>query len=120
VIVFKNNTLGMIKWEQMVLEGNPQFGVELQPINFASVATACGAAGYTIEEPGEAEETLRAALEHPGPAVVQAVVDANEPPMPGKITTDQAWEFAKALLRGEKDRWEIIKTVAENKVREVI
>jgi len=120
VIVFKNNVLGMIKWEQMVLEGNPQFGVELQPIDFASVATACGAAGYTIEEPGEAEETLREALAHPGPAVVQAVVDANEPPMPGKITTDQAWQFAKALARGEKDRWEIIKTVAENKVREVI
>jgi pyruvate dehydrogenase (quinone) len=120
VIVFKNNALGMIKWEQMVLEGNPQFGVELQPIDFASVATACGAAGYTIEEPGEAEETLREALERPGPAVVQAVVDANEPPMPGKISTDQAWEFVKALARGEKDRWEIIKTVAENKVREVI
>ena len=120
VIVFKNNVLGMIKWEQMVLEGNPQFGVELQPIDFASVATACGAAGYTIEEPGEAEETLREALSVQGPAVVQAVVDANEPPMPGKITTDQAWEFAKALARGEKDRWEIIKTLAENKVREVI
>jgi pyruvate dehydrogenase (quinone) len=120
VIVFKNNVLGMIKWEQMVMEGNPQFGVELQPIDFASVATACGAAGYTIEEPGEAEETLREALEHPGPAVVQAVIDPNEPPMPGKITTDQAWDFAKALARGEKDRWEIIKTLAENKVREVI
>jgi pyruvate dehydrogenase (quinone) len=120
VIVFKNNVLGMIKWEQMALEGDPQFGVELQPIDFASVATACGAAGYTIEEPGEAEETLREALAHPGPAVVQAVIDPNEPPMPGKITTDQAWEFAKALLRGERDRWEIIKTVAENKVREVI
>jgi pyruvate dehydrogenase (quinone) len=120
VIVFKNNTLGMIKWEQMVLEGNPQFGVELQPIDFASVATACGAAGYTIEEPGEAEETLREALAAPGPAVVQAVIDPNEPPMPGKITTDQAWEFAKALARGEKDRWEIIKTITENKVREVI
>jgi pyruvate dehydrogenase (quinone) len=120
VVVFKNNVLGMIKWEQMVLEGNPQFGVELQPIDFSSVATACGAAGYTIEEPAQAEEMLRAALTHPGPAVVQAVIDPNEPPMPGKITTDQAWEFAKALARGEKDRWEIIKTVAENKVREVI
>jgi pyruvate dehydrogenase (quinone) len=120
VIVFKNNTLGMIKWEQMVFEGNPQFGVELQPIDFASVAMACGAAGYTIEEPEQAEEVLRQALEHPGPAVVQAVIDPNEPPMPGKVTTEQAWEFAKALARGEKDRWEIIKTVAENKIREVI
>lgn len=28
VIIIKNNVLGMIKWEQMALEGNPQFGVE--------------------------------------------------------------------------------------------
>ena len=120
VIVFKNNLLGMIKWEQLVMEGNPQFGVELQPIDFAAVATACGAAGYTIEEPAEAEAILREALSHPGPAVVQAVVDPNEPPMPGHVTTEQAWQIAKALARGEKDRWEIIKTVAKNKVREII
>jgi hypothetical protein len=31
VIVFKNNVLDMIKWEQMVLEGTPQYGVELEP-----------------------------------------------------------------------------------------
>ena len=33
---------------------------------------------------------LREALEHPGPAVIQAVVDPNEPPMPGKVNTEQA------------------------------
>src|SRR5207244_6935756 len=46
VILFKNNTLGHIKWEQLVLEGNPQFGVDLQPIDFAKFAQACGAAGF--------------------------------------------------------------------------
>ena len=35
VIIIKNNVLGQIKWEQMVFEGNPEFGVELQPIDFA-------------------------------------------------------------------------------------
>ncbi len=120
VIVIKNNVLGMIKWEQMVLEGNPQYGVELQPIDFEAFAKACGAGGFTIEKPKDASKVLKAALEHPGPAVVQAIVDPSEPPMPGKITTDQAIHFAKALARGEKDRWKIIKTVAEDKVREVI
>ena len=63
---------------------------------------------------------LREALAYDGPAVIQAVVDANEPPMPGKITTEQAINFAEALARGEKDRLDIIKTVLEDKVREVI
>ena len=33
---------------------------------------------------------------------------------------EQAWHFAKALARGQKDRWDIIKTVVEDKVREVV
>lgn len=120
VIVIKNNVLGEIKWEQIVQEGNPQFGVDLQPIDFAAFAKACGAEGYTIDDPAQAESVLRAALAHPGPALIEAVVDANEPPMPGKITTQQAIKFAEALARGEKDRWDIIKTVVKDKVREVI
>src|SRR6266480_5256772 len=45
VVVIKNNVLGQIKWEQMILEGNPEYGVELEPIDFAKVAEACGARG---------------------------------------------------------------------------
>jgi pyruvate dehydrogenase (quinone) len=120
VVVIKNNVLGQIKWEQMILEGNPEFGVELEPIDFAKVAEACGATGYTIEKPEDAERILRSALNHNGPVVVQAVVDPNEPPMPGKVTTEQAYKFAKSLVRGQKDAIKIIKTLAEDQVREVI
>jgi len=120
VIVIKNNVLGQIKWEQMILEGNPEFGVELEPIDFAMVATACGAKGYTIERAEDAEGILRDALAHSGPTVVQAVVDPNEPPMPGKITTEQAIHFAEALARGQKDALKIMKTIAKDKIREVI
>jgi len=120
VIIIKNNVLGEIKWEQMVMEGNPEFGVQLQPIDFAGYAKNCGAAGFTIEEPGQAEAVLREALAHPGPAVIQAVVDPNEPPMPGKISTEMALHFAEALAKGERNRWDIIKTVLKDKVREVV
>ena len=120
VIVIKNNVLGEIKWEQMVLDANPEFGVELQPIDFAAFARACGAEGYTIERPEDAPAVLKEALRHRGPAVIEAVVDPNEPPMPGKISTKQAVRFAEALAKGQKDRWEIIKTVVEDKVREVV
>ena len=120
IIVIKNNVLGMIKWEQIAMEGNPQYGVQLHPIDFQKFAESCGAAGYTVDDPRMVGSVLRQAFDHPGPAVVQAVVDPNEPPLPGKITTEQAWLFAKALARGQKDRWDIIKTVVENKIREVV
>ena len=120
VMIIKNNVLGEIKWEQMVLDGNPQFGVQLQPIDFAGYAKNCGAEGYCIDDPAQAETVLRAAFAHPGPVVIEAVVDPNEPPMPGKIKTQQAIHFAEALARGEKDRFGIIKDVLLDKVREVI
>ena len=120
VIVIKNNVLGEIKWEQMVADGSPQFGVELQPIDFAGFAKNCGAAGYTIEEPGQAESVLREALAHSGPAVIQAVVDPDEPPLPGKINMTQAMHFAEALAGGQHNRWDIIRTVLKDKIHEVI
>jgi len=120
VIVIKNNELGQIKWEQIALDANPEFGIDLQPIDFALHAQACGATGFTIEDPKKASGILRKALAHPGPVVIEAVVDPNEPPLPGNITLEQSVHFAEALLKGDKKRGEIIKTLAENKIREVI
>ncbi len=120
VIVFKNNTLGMIKWEQMVMEGTPEFGVELEPIDFAKFAEAFGAAGFTIEDPKDARSVLERALAHDGPAIVQAVVDPNEPPLPPKISRDQAMHFAEALAKGQPDRIKIALTATKDLVRQVI
>ena len=63
---------------------------------------------------------LREALAHRGPAIIQAVVDPNEPPMPGQVTTDQAIKFGEALLKGQKEGGKILKTLLEDKFREVI
>ncbi len=120
IIVLKNNLLGMIKWEQLAFEGNPQYGVELHPIAFAAFAQSCGAAGLTVDDPHQVRPVLSQAFAMQGPVVVQAVIDPLEPPLPGKITTDQAWQFVKAIGRGTEDRWAIMKTVIENKIREVV
>src|SRR5207237_7172084 len=47
VVIVKNDTLVQIKWEQMVFLGNPEYGCELHPINFALFAQACGGTGIT-------------------------------------------------------------------------
>src|SRR5256714_13027884 len=61
VVIFKNNSLGQIKWEQMVFLGNPEYGCELQPIDFALFAKACGGTGLRIEDPKECGDMLDAA-----------------------------------------------------------
>lgn len=120
VVIIKNNVLGQIKWEQMVFLGNPEYGVQLQPIDFAEFAHACGGVGFTVEDPGECGPTMEQFLAAPGPAILQAVVDQLEPPLPAKITADQALHFAESLARGEPNRSKIALTAVSEKVRELI
>ena len=101
-------------------EGNPTFGVELQPIDFVGVARACGVPGYALDRASHADGVVAEAMAINGPALIEATVDPNEPPMPGQITTAQALNFSKALARGDKERMAIIKDVIADKVREVI
>src|SRR3989440_3580322 len=121
VVVIKNNTLGQIKWEQMVFLGNPEYGVDLQPIDFVKFAEACGAVGYRIDDPKDCGKILDSALANiSGPVVIEAVVDPFEAPMPAKVTAEQATKFAKSLLRGEPNREKIVATVVSDKVRELV
>ena len=120
VVVVKNNTLGMIKWEQMVFLGNPEYGCELQPIDFVKFAEACGGTGFHVDDPARCGEVLDAALGVPGPVIVEAVVDPFEPPMPPKITVEQARKFAEALVRGEPAREKIVRAVLKDRIKEMI
>jgi pyruvate dehydrogenase (quinone)/pyruvate oxidase len=120
VVVVKNNTLGQIKWEQLVFLGNPEYGCDLEPIDFAAFARACGGTGFTIEDPATCGDVLDQALATAGPVIVEAVVDPFEPPMPPKATAAQAIKLAEALVRGEPDREKILATIISNKLRELI
>ncbi len=120
VIIVKNNTLGQIKWEQMVFLGNPEYGVDLNPIDFAAFARACGGTGFTVEDPADCGRILDQALATEGPVIVEAVVDPFEPPLPPKVTRDQALKFAKSLARGEPNREKIALTALSDTVRQLV
>jgi pyruvate dehydrogenase (quinone) len=94
--------------------------VDLQPIDFAGCARACGIKAMSVDHPADVDLIIRDALEQPGPVLVEASIDPNEPPMPGHATMKQAWQFAKAMARGENERFAIIKTVLKNKISETI
>lgn len=120
IVVINNNTLGQIKWEQMVFLGNPEYGCDLSPINFAALAQACGGTGFRIENPKDCGRILEEALRTKGPVLIDAIVDPNEPPMPPKVTFDQAEKLAEALAKGTPNRKEIVLTIAGDKVREMV
>ncbi len=120
IFIVKNNTLGQIKWEQMVFLGNPEYGCELQPIDFAAFARACGGTGFHIEDPEQCGSIVQQALATEGPVICEALVDPYEPPMPASVSTRQAARFAESLVRGEPHRGKIMATVASDKIREMI
>lgn len=120
VIVIKNNTLGQIKWEQMVFLGNPEYACDLFPADFAAIARGCGIPSWKIEDPARCGADLDLALQRQGAALVEAVVDPFTPPMPAKVKPAQAAKFAESLMRGEPNRGKIALTALSDAVRELV
>jgi len=120
ILIMKNNSLGQIRWEQMVFLGNPEYACDLTPIDFVGFAQSCGGTGFSIEDPAECGETLERALATPGPVIVEAVIDPNEPPMPPKVSVKQTAHFVESLAKGTPDRRKVVETIVADKVREMV
>ncbi|MEU8299587.1 thiamine pyrophosphate-dependent enzyme [Micromonospora sp. NPDC048909] len=120
VVINNNNAYGEILWEQIIL-GYPEYAVRhRQPEgDFAAWARACGAYGVKVTDPKALPAAIRDALAHPGPALVDCDVNPNEPPMPGKISYEQAKYFTEAFLRGQPHKLSTLATVARDKINEL-
>jgi pyruvate dehydrogenase (quinone)/pyruvate oxidase len=120
VVINNNNALGQILWEQMVL-GYPEHGVRFgspEP-DYAAWAQACGGHGAHVVKPGDLRDALAEALAHRGPALVDVAVDPNEPPMPGKVSYEQAKKFGAAFLHGQPHRAAIATTLFKDKIQQL-
>jgi pyruvate dehydrogenase (quinone)/pyruvate oxidase len=119
VVVMRNDVLGLIKWEQMAFLGNPQYGVELAPVDFVKVAEACGLRGVRIEDPSRVGDQLAEALGSEGPALIEAVVDPHDMPMTPTINPEHAKGFAWGLAQGQPNREQIALTMSRVLAREM-
>jgi pyruvate dehydrogenase (quinone) len=120
LIVLKNNSLGQIKWEQMAFLGNPEYGCELEPVDFAAVARGFGWTSFSVADPHQVEDVLRQALATAGPVLVEVQIDQNDPLLPPKIKVKQALNLAKALIKGTPGRGDIVKDILKDAAREVV
>ncbi len=71
------------------------------------MAEAAGVRGMRIEDASEVEEAITAALAHPGPVLIDAVVNRSELAMPPAVSLEMAKGFTlymvKAVLNGRAD-----------------
>jgi hypothetical protein len=67
------------------------------------LAEAAGIKGVRIEDPADLDAGVAAAFAHPGPVVIDAVVERMELAMPPKVTTEMAKGFT--LYTSTCSRW---------------
>ncbi|HEX7032414.1 MAG TPA: thiamine pyrophosphate-dependent enzyme [Nitrososphaera sp.] len=120
VVIVKNNTLGMIRWEQMAFLGNPEYGVEFTPIDFSAFAESCGGRGYSINEPTEVKAIMSQAMAEKKPTIIEAYVDPFEPPMPPKVEMDFVTNLAESFAKGQPYARRIGLTLFRNQVHDAL
>jgi pyruvate dehydrogenase (quinone) len=118
VIILKNNILGMIRWEQMGFLGNPEYGVEFTPIDFAGFAKNCGGRGYTINKLEDVKPVMQAAMKNDKerkPVIIEAYVDPFEPIVPPKAQPQFIQKISESFAKGQPYSQRIGLTLYRNK-----
>ena len=115
IVLFNNQSLGMVKLEMQVA-GIPDVETDMLNPDFDKLAEAMGMFGVTITDPADLKTTLQSALQQDGPALITIRTDANALAMPPKLEFDQMKGFAyymgKMMLSGRTN--EILKIVKSN------
>jgi len=119
-VINNNNALGQILWEQMIL-GYPEHGVRYRGpfVDYSAFATADGAYGVKVRQPGDVRSAVQWALSHDGPALADVDVNPDKPPMPGKVEYEQAKNFAEAFLKGQPHKSTMATTLFKDKVQQL-
>jgi pyruvate dehydrogenase (quinone) len=103
LIVFNNSALAFVELE-MKAAGMLDFATDLLNPDFAKMAEAAGVFGLKADVPEQVRPILAQALSHPGPALVEVVVDRQELALPPSIKLEQVKGFSlfmmKAVING--------------------
>ena len=116
-----NNDLNQVTWEMRAMGGAPKFeeSQRLPDIDYAAFATSVGLGAATVTEPGEMADAWRRALSADRPFVIDVHCDPNVPPVPPHATFEQVKLSALALMKGDVDRWGVMKQGLKTKAQEV-
>jgi pyruvate dehydrogenase (quinone) len=122
VAVLHNNDLNQVTWEMRAMEGAPKFteSQRLPDISYADFARSLGLHAITVDEPGQVGPAWDQALAAGRPAVLDVRTDPDVPPIPPHATFEQAKDAAMALLKGDPDRWGVLKEGLVTKAREIL
>ena len=100
VIVYNNSSLGLITLEAESVGLAPfREAIEFPNPDFAALARACGGRGFTAKRPSDLSAAISSALAADGPAIVDAVVAADEIPNMPHVDMGKVGNFALAKVK---------------------
>jgi pyruvate dehydrogenase (quinone) len=122
VAILHNNDLNQVTWEMRSMQGAPKFADSqtLPDVDYAAFARSIGLAARTVTQPDEIADAWREALSADRPTVLDVHTDPDVPPIPPHTSLQQAMDTAKSLLKGDEDRWGVIKEGLMTKAQEVL
>jgi pyruvate dehydrogenase (quinone) len=122
IAVLHNNDLNQVTWEMRAMEGAPKFAESqrLPDVSYESFARSLGLNGVAVDSPDGVGPAWERALAADRPTVLDVRTDPNVPPIPPHATFEQMKDAATALLKGDENRWGIIREGLLTKAREVL
>jgi pyruvate dehydrogenase (quinone) len=122
IAVLHNNDLNQVTWEMRAMEGAPKFteSQQLPDVSYEGFARSLGLHGVAVDKPGQVGAAWDQALAADRPTVLDFRTDPDVPPIPPHATFEQAKNAATALLKGDANRWGILKEGLMTKAREVM
>ena len=100
VVIYNNSAFGLIHLEAESIGLAPfEKGIQFPNPDFAALAEACGGRGCKADRPENLRSVIADALACDGPAIVDAVVAADELPNLPHVDLGQIGHFAQAKIR---------------------
>jgi len=109
-VVFNNQDLNQVTWEQRVVEGDPKFEASQQipDVPYHKFAELIGMKGVYVDDPERLGAVFDEAFASDRPVLIEVKTDPNVPPLPPHMTLKQAKAFASTLLQGDPEQGSVI------------
>jgi len=122
IAVLHNNDLNQVTWEMRAMEGAPKFteSQRLPDVSYEGFARSLGLHGIAVDKPGDVGLAWDQALAANRPTVLDLRTDPDVPPIPPHATFEQMKDAAAAMLKGDPDRWGVLKEGFKTKVQEFL
>jgi pyruvate dehydrogenase (quinone) len=122
IAVLHNDDLNQVTWEMRAMEGAPKFAESqtLPSVDYAAWAASLGLQAVNVDKPEEVGPAWDLALAADRPTLLDVRTDPDVPPIPPHATFEQMKDAAEAMLKGDENRWGVIKEGVKTKVQEFL